>query len=93
VLGTGVSASVVVRYVPPFSASALPALSLLTGAPKSYAGSVNIRLYRHSPMRISPRATLDGGKRSPDALSSDSVYSKRYRRFTICCGQPASCLL
>lgn len=79
-LGTGVSPSVVVRCVPPFSASALPVLSLLTGARKSHVGSVNIRLYRHSPTRISPRAALDSGKRSHDVLSSDFVYSKGDRR-------------
>jgi hypothetical protein len=59
---TGVLASVVMRHVPPFGASSPLSLSLLTGARKSYDGSVNIRLSRHSPTRIFPRAALDGGK-------------------------------
>lgn len=63
-LAIGISASVVVRRVTPFSASAKSALSLFIETRKSYAGLVNIRLY------------VDGGKRIPDAPSSASVCSK-----------------
>jgi hypothetical protein len=38
VLGTGVLASVMLRHVPPFGASAPSTLSLLTCAQKSYVG-------------------------------------------------------
>jgi hypothetical protein len=67
-LAIGVSASVVVRRVTPFSASAPSVLSLFIETRKSYAGLVNIRLY------------VDGGKRIPDAPSSASVCSKGGRR-------------
>jgi hypothetical protein len=70
VLSTGLLAFVVVRREPPFGVSALSVLSLLTGAQKSYVGTVNIC---HSPRRISPRMTLDDDKQSPDVPSGAFV--------------------
>jgi hypothetical protein len=77
VFGTCILASVVVRRVPSFGASALSMLSLITRARKTYAGSMNIRLSYRSSMRISPRAALNAGKQSPNVSLCVSVCSKR----------------